>query len=217
MYFRNFESNFFNYLNSHQNEWINKKYVGLITYSIADKISVFDFNELSQKDTDVISFNNYYLTTMVKHAEVRHKNFIYIWKYILNKLGYDSNDCVSDDIPSYFNNYWMAKPEWMLKYIAFFNKAINIIENDDEISSYLYQNSNYNGKLPPNKLIEISGKPYYTFHPFIIERLPCFFFWHEKASLYQADAQADKLLVSNNITSLLLNKQMFLKMLTNKN
>jgi hypothetical protein len=39
-------------------------------------------------------------------------------------------------------------------------------------------------------LIEITGKPYYTFHPFITERLPCFFFWINKAKIYVSNDTA---------------------------
>jgi hypothetical protein len=81
----------------------------------------------------------------------------------------------------------MAKPEWVSKYIIFYKKVIDIMENNINVKNMLYQHSNYYGKLIeyPQILIKICGKPYYTFHPFIIERLVCFFFWIEKAKLYQ--------------------------------
>jgi hypothetical protein len=90
----------------------------------------------------------------------------------------------------------MAKPEWVIKYISFYKNVVYIMENNTNIKYLLYQNSNYHGKLLeyPEILIKICGRPYYTFHPFIIERLVCFFFWVHGAKIYQPNIRKDPLL-----------------------
>jgi hypothetical protein len=186
-----FESVIFLYLDNNREEWINKKFVGFLTYNSYKKIKIFDIEYLANKynNYDVISFNNHnnHNNHLLLTSEKFHPNFINIWKQILLLLGYSINDILSSHIPIYYNNYWMAKPEWVSKYIIFYKKVINIMENNLNIKNMLCQQSNYSGKLLeyPQILIKMSGKPYYTFHPFIIERLVCFFFWIEKAKLYQ--------------------------------
>ena len=175
-----YESYFFNNLLEKQDEWINKKYVGTFTYSIINKIPICNPNELAKLDYDVISFNNYIILPMIKQAEYSHPGFINIWSYILQKLG--CSDYLSDEIPCYFNNYWMARPKLMIEYINFFKSVINIMETDSNLQTALNQNTGYKGNLTSQQLINISGKPYYTFHPFILERLPCYFFWSSRST-----------------------------------
>lgn len=186
-----FESIIFLYLDQNREEWINKKFVGFLTYNSYKKIKIFNIEQISKKysNYDVITFNNYHKSPLLITSERAHPNFINIWEKILLLLGYNINDILSLEIPTYYNNYWMAKPEWIDKYIKFYKKVIDIMENNIEIHDMLYQNSKYSGKLLqyPQVLIKMCGRPYYTFHPFIIERLVCFFFWFEKAKLYQAN------------------------------
>jgi hypothetical protein len=183
-----FESIIFLYLDNNREEWINKKFVGFLTYNSYKKIKIFDIEYLANKyyNYDVISFNNHNSSLLIT-SEKSHPNFINIWEQILLSLGYNIDDILSSNIPAYYNNYWMAKPVWIDKYIKFYKKVIDIMENNNQIRYMLYNNSKYNGKLLqyPEILIKMCGRPYYTFHPFIIERLVCFFFWIEKAKLYQ--------------------------------
>jgi hypothetical protein len=193
-----FESIIFLYLDKNRDEWINKKFVGFLTYNSYNKVKLFDINELAKKysNYDVIPFNNNFNTPLLISSEYFHPSFINIWEQILLLLKYDYNDILSLKIPVFYNNYWMAKPEWVLKYIEFYKNVVYIMENNMKIKYLLYQNSNYKGKLLeyPGILIKICGRPYYTFHPFIIERIVCFFFWVHKANIYQPRLYKDKLL-----------------------
>ena len=193
-----FEGIIFIYLDNNRDEWINKKFVGFLTYNSYKKINIFDIEQLANKYSsyDVISLNNYFNEPLLIHTEKYHPNFINIWEQILLLLGYKINDILSLEIPYYYNNYWMAKSEWINKYIIFYKKVIDIMENNILIRNMLYQNSKYDGKLlkHPEILIKICGRPYYTYHPFIFERLVCFFFWVEKATLYQTNIYIDPIL-----------------------
>jgi hypothetical protein len=193
-----FENIIFSYLDINRDEWINKKFVGFLTYNSYKKINIFDIEKLANQysDYDVISLNNSFNIPLLLITEHYHPNFINIWEQILLILGYNINDILSLEIPLYYNNYWLAKPEWLNKYIIFYKKVIDIMENNILIRNMLYQNSTYPGKLleHPQKLIKICGRPYYTYHTFIFERLVCFFFWVEKAKLYQTRLENDPIL-----------------------
>jgi hypothetical protein len=193
-----FESIIFIYLDQNRAEWINKKFVGFLTYNSYKKISLFDIEYLAKQysNYDVIPFNNVFSSPLLIISEYYHPSFINIWEQILLLLNYDINDILSLKIPVFYNNYWMAKPEWVLKYIEFYKNVVHIMENNMKIKYLLYQNSSYKGKLLeyPGILIKICGRPYYTFHPFIIERIVCFFFWVHKAKIYQPTRYTDKLL-----------------------
>lgn len=193
-----FESNIFLYLDNNRNEWINKKFVGILTYNSYKKVKLFDIDLLAKKyhNYDLIPFNNYYNNPLLVVSEYYHPSFINIWEKLLLLMNYDINDILSLKIPAFYNNYWMAKPEWIIKYIDFYKKVIYIMENNNDVKNMLNQNSKYMGKLLeyPEILIKICSRPYYTFHPFIIERLPCFFFWVHKAKIYQPNRIKDPLL-----------------------
>jgi len=194
-----FESIVFLYLDKNRDEWINKKFVGFLTYNSYKKTILFDIEYLANEysDYDIISFNNSYVSPLLIQAETDHPSFINIWEQILLLLNYDILDILSLKIPLFYNNYWMAKPLWLSKYIEFYINILYIMENNNKIKYLLYNNSNYKGKLLeyPSVLIKMCGRPYYTFHPFIIERLPCFYFWVNKAKIYQAKFYKDKLLI----------------------
>jgi hypothetical protein len=193
-----FESIVFLYLDKNRDEWINKKFVGFLTYNSYTKMMLFDIEYLVNKysDYDLIAFNNNYNKPLLIQAETVHPSFINIWEQILLLLNYDINDILSLKMPLFYNNYWMAKPSWLSKYIEFYKNILYIMENNKNIKYLLYKNSKYTGKLLeyPEILIKICGRPYYTFHPFIIERLPCFFFWAHKAKIHQAKYNTDKFL-----------------------
>ena len=193
-----FESIIFLYLDKNRDEWINKKFVGILTYNSYNKVKLFDINELANKysNYDIIPFNNNFNTPLLISSEYFHPSFINIWEEILLLLNYNIVDILSLKIPVFYNNYWMAKPKWVLKYIEFYKKVVYIMENNKNIKYLLYQNSKYKGKLLeyPGILIKLCGRPYYTFHPFIIERIVCFFFWVNNAKIYQPRLFKDKLL-----------------------
>ncbi len=161
-------------------------------------MKLFDIEMLAKKyhDHDLISFNNFFNHKLLVAAEHHHPSFINIWEKLLLLMNYNINDILSLKIPVFYNNYFMAKPEWIIKYIDFYKKVIDIMENNNDIKYLLNQNSAYPGKLLeyPEILIKICSRPYYTFHPFIIERLPCFFFWVHKAKIYQPNRIKDPLL-----------------------
>ena len=79
-------------------------------------------------------------------------------------------------IPIFWNNYWMCKSNILNNYIDFFINFVNIIDKNIELTNLINLNAYYGGNLNSEQLLKITGFPYYTYHCFILERLPCFYF-----------------------------------------
>jgi hypothetical protein len=186
-----FESAFWPILYSRQHEWANQDYVGFISYSLVIKQSLTEFpldNIIKQaKGADVISFYKLSSTGLIINALRGHRNFSEVWIALLTKMGFQHDDIMSFEMPFFPCNCWIAKPVWMRRFLLFAFKAMEILETDSKIRKLAYKNSAYTGKLSQSQLMAITGKPYYTFHPFIMERLPCFFFWIYGAKMYDTN------------------------------
>lgn len=192
-----FESNFILELKQRANEWKNLDFIGIMTYGFKQKYCNYDIQHIANlhSDCDVITLNNYPMLPLVKHGEFCHPNFVKIWTNLLSLLGYNDTQILNQSIPVFINNYWLAKPAVLIEYILFFEKVINIFETNTTIKEWLYEDAKYvTGTVPLDKLIEISGKPYYTHHAFVLERLPCFFFWVKGYKIYHANQKIDQLL-----------------------
>lgn len=174
-----FESEFF--MNVDIDE--SSKYIGMLTYRVTSRSHVLMLNIgyiLSYCDTDVVSVNYNRSDTLTK-AEFFHSGFKNIWVQLMKKILPDlsEKDVWNDEIPMFYNNYWFAKPKVILEYREFLKKAVDALEEIPEV----YLDSGYSvGNTPKEALEKITGKPYYTFHSFVLERLPCIFVWYKKYS-----------------------------------
>lgn len=186
-----FENAIFPLLNEKQANWENKQYVGIVSYNIVKKQNLKYFplarviNE--SDDADVIAFFKYSGTDLISQATYFHPKFLDIWLDLLLKMGFDIKDILSDKIPMYPCNCWIAKPSWMKRYIEFVISAMGLMESDEQLKKLLYTDSGYRSNLSKGQLVKISGKPYYTHHPFILERLSCFYFWVNDAKVYSVN------------------------------
>lgn len=175
-----FESEFF--MNVDVDE--SSKYIGMLTYRVTSRPHVLMLNIgyiLSYCDTDVVSVNYNRGDTITK-TELFHPGFKNIWVQLMKEILPDlsEKDVWNDEIPMFYNNYWFAKPKVILEYREFLKKAVGALEEIPEV----YQDAGYGetGNTTREALEKITGKPYYTFHPFVLERLPCIFVWYKKYS-----------------------------------
>src|SRR5207237_34571 len=101
-----------------------------------------------------------------------------IYDYTLPQVGINT-PVDYNNVPVFFCNYWMIRTNWMIKYVNFAVKYMEKLDdvNDLYLQKLLYANANYEGRLPAERLIQISGFPYYTHHCFVMERLPSIFAW----------------------------------------
>ena len=183
-----FESGFFNTLFQAKTAWIDHEYVGLVSYRIIIKqnLRTFPLEKIikSGENADVITFYKVEPFDMLSQSISCHPKFEKLWSALLLKLGFTKKQALSRRIPLFQSNCWMAKPSWMLRYIDLAMRAMKIMETDPVIHQLVYSNSHYEGKMSRVELMKMHGKPFYTYHPFIMERLPCFFFWVHGAKVY---------------------------------
>ena len=177
-----FESNIFKYLNENKQEWMDKDYVGMLTYSFEAKINA-SLDIIYKKLIHKLAAKNYDLVTLLRYLSrlsgSLHGKIREIFDYTLPMFGFSSPIDYSA-IRIFFCNYWLTKPVWMVMYLEFVLKYIDVLENtnDKYLQEMLYSNANYReGQLSKPKLQQIMGVPYYTNHCFVLERLPGVFFW----------------------------------------
>lgn len=145
------------------------EYIGMVTYSILYKpcYKTNILKVLESATEDIVAFHVLKDET-IEYTNRHHPKFLGIWNRLTKKLGVPPACCH----PMFFCNYWVAKPHVLKEYQVFLKRAVELLEEDPEV----YEDACYKeGKLSPERLVEISGKPHYTYHPFILERLPCLF------------------------------------------
>lgn len=174
------------YLPTHSSEWESHDYVGSLSYRFNQKLNTGTIHRFlkSTCTSDVVYFLDYGIRkNVINRAEMSHPGFRNAWILLLTKAGFDKKDILNDNIPFLACNYWVAKPEWMERYIQFQQKLVKIIADDPILQQKLDINAHYHGKITRTRLMMIFNRPYYTLHPFIFERLPGFFFNYYKASI----------------------------------
>lgn len=172
------ESNmYFDGLLSRYREWRSKDFVGAISWRartkrpIPDRLAV-DLRGLEH--ADVVPFM-YHGRGNISLVQFEHRHLPELWLYLLTKLGFTKEEAFSPDIPFFYSNYWLAKPSVMLRYIEFARRARAVLEDvrDPRILAMLYSDPHY--VEPPEHFKATTGLPKYTYHPFLMERLICFF------------------------------------------
>ena len=158
----------------------DEDYVGHVTYSYKKKMSPIDFETVVAK----YSTQNYDLFALFPapnidlyaHADTWHHGFLEIWDRLIHLLGYGSYRNYPTP-PAFFCNYWIMKRDVFVKYKDIAKRAMDLIDTDPVLRDLCDRDSSYKGthmRLDTERLIKIAGKPYYTFHPFVMERLICF-------------------------------------------
>ena len=191
-----FENQVFVYMNENRDEWQDKAYVGVCPYSWLKKTSLkINLLEMITKDkgrTDVFSmlsllFIKRKFNTQMSFVEaVTHQHGPFMLSALLQILraygGYSDYQILDKSIEGFFLNHWVAKTSWMKRYVDFFAFALAMAERP-HMAAFLNEQSWYTGELlkKPDVLLYMSGKPYYTMHAFLFERLPAFFFHLEGA------------------------------------
>ena len=174
-------------LKRRQHEWENAEFVGTLAHSAVDKLhdvsSVLDtLKEASTGNVDVAAFL-YRGDKLLAAAEKWHPGFLRIWVGTLRYLGFPVDKIIDETIPSYYCNYWAAKPDVMKEYMQFFKVFTHALDTLPVISDEVWNDAGYSGRgteiasLTPEQCMKIWGVDHYPFHPFLLERLPCFYFY----------------------------------------
>lgn len=174
-------------LRRRKEEWEHADYVGTLSHSAVTKLhnvaAICDtLRDASKEKADIAAFL-YRGDSLVGAAEKWHPGFLRLWVGTLRYLGFPTEKILSEEIPSFYCNYWAATPTAMKEYIQFFKSFTYALDTLPIISDEVWNDAGYSARgsdiaaLQADECMRIWGVPYYPFHPFIMERLPCFFFW----------------------------------------
>ena len=186
------ESDAYRVLKTREDEWKDKQFVGVIKYSFEEKTTFFDFEHLcKEQEADVFTFvgpeshsPDTQGVSMIRTARRCHQYFPTIWSHILiTRMGLNETDVFSEEIPAFYSNFWIAKTQLFKEYLRIYGIVQEIMEKDELIRPILYQNASYFQHIDTDRLTQIMGVPYYPYHPFVMERLPCLVFWLLKAKI----------------------------------
>lgn len=153
-------------------------WVGHVAYSYTSKIKPFCFEALVAKYAhthDVIALHPDNPLPLLSMAELNHPGFTPIWLRLCTLLGHDYNT-IQPPPTAFYANYWIARRPLWNSYCSFARRTMHLMVSDPQLAEMCMQDASYPGALSPDALVAIGGCPYYTFHPFIMERLPCLFF-----------------------------------------
>lgn len=160
-------------------EWKDYDYVGTLSWRVYDKIILPDIDKLAfflkdYNDYDIVPFYVINDQNLLDIINMRQPNNNIILNLLFNKLGYPNN-YIKNKFIHFYCNYWIAKTKIMKEYIDFFSKCKEIIDNDPEIQKYIWQYVEYDSGLDDKIIKKIFGRPVFSSHPFIYERIPYLF------------------------------------------
>ena len=164
-------------------EWEHADFVGCIAWSAHTKqpnvINAHRICDTAEQNGDTVVVFMYRGDPLVDTAEKWHPGFKELWIKCLKTFGWLDEIILNPRIPSFYCNYWACTPELMEKYCGFALKMVHRIESNDDVSQLIWKDSSYLqrgtdiAKLNESQCMHIWGVPYYPFHPFLFERLPC--------------------------------------------
>ena len=156
-----------------EDEWRDKDYVGTISWKAHTKcqICVKDLDIALKNNVDLVYFlyGDSNFEGFFEQIDIYHPFFTKIWRLIFNECA----DSFSENIVPFYCNYWIAKPFIMMEYIKFAIMVRDKIESNTDIKQLVDKNAMWTN--PPLTYKNITGKKFYMYHPFIMERLPSFF------------------------------------------
>lgn len=181
---------------SYQADWNRDciQFVGLMKYNFEEKLPFYDFPALcaaESNDWDAWSFvnnheDNYGLPnpSMLTYAGICHTLFPVLW-FLLFHQKVPLERLFSPDIPAFYSNAWISKkPLFASLVLAWMPHVFYKLENEEPLKSLAWYNANYLERIPLDDLKAIMGCPYYTYHAFLLERVPCLaFFMHPGARI----------------------------------
>jgi hypothetical protein len=175
-------------LPARRSEWQTKTYVGTVSWRASQKMRVpaavaipEAMHKARGEGADVVALLVLPESGLMQ-AVGSHPLFSIVWTPVLQALGYPA--CMaSADFPSIVGNYWAATPAWMERYCELYGRATRALDAlSGQAAVALWSDARYLPEtISVERRLQIWGKPYIPYHPFICERLPGFFFHHSRA------------------------------------
>lgn len=178
-----------NVLGEREAEWSACAYVGTLSWRAGTKcpasLEALDVYGAHLPDYDVVPLSST-LVPMLEGSEWYHPGFTHTWTQWLPLID-DSiaPEAVAPPGMLWFPfNYWMARPAVMREYMAFHAKACAALDAPP-MQDLVWVDANYGGSMSSKRCEEVFGVPYYPMVPFLLERLPSWYFqWRGKSILW---------------------------------
>lgn len=174
---------FLSLLPSLRDEWRDADFVGTLSWRASDKIHIppnFERVLEEVRGSDVVALLPS-TEKLLPQAVRSHPRFLECWVPLLLRLGVEPAEAVRDDVACFFCNYWLATPARMDEWLAWFARAVRVLDGAPEVQEALWSPSGYGSRLGPERLRAVYGVDYLPMMPFVAERLAPFFFSHTGA------------------------------------
>jgi hypothetical protein len=171
-----------------QGEHLKEDYFGVWSWKFNDKLYHYtkgktDFIQTLKVDADIISFFGHLKNNnTIRQAENFHKNFSKAFKILCGEIGLDYTDKPLNTV-QVLQNHFVASREVWESYLPYLELAIDCLDEHPDLQPIIYQNSGYKGGIKGERLNQIFERPYYTYHPFILERLMTAFIYKHRKSI----------------------------------
>lgn len=182
-----FETQVYDYMSERKHEWDMCDFVGVITYQFEGKTHMpldsmlQEVSAAGQDGFDAATFLHMRFVRVRANKDVpfvegcglQHGPFLFaVITKLLENEGFTERQVLDKKIKGCYCNYWVAKPSIMARYIQFYKKTKQALETDHDLGEWINEESYYRGKLLGTpELLRMTGRPYYTLHPFMYERI----------------------------------------------
>lgn len=161
-------------------EWCDADFVGTLSYRALDKIDLpADLPAVCArcKEAGAETIALLPLPEVMLRQALLHPRFLEVWIPLTRELGFpDLADSLDPDTRAFASNYWLATPARMAEYCAFFRAAARVLETHAPMQGALWSDAMYRNHFGPERCRQVFGVPHIPYHPFVCERLPCFYF-----------------------------------------
>ena len=165
-------------------------YVGFITPSFLRKAGFIDIEEyindykLFFDGFAFYKYMDYENVSLIDQAVIYHGPvFRELWIWWIKELGFTESDASSSKIKLFFSNMWVLKYDYFIEYVEFAKNAINVLENAPKNIKLLLNSKCHHTTTIPIDKIKQRGIDYFTYHPFLVERLICFFVYIKRLNI----------------------------------
>ncbi len=150
-------------------------YFGVLSWAFENKnpLKIKYIYDLVDGSFDVYSFYGLHTSDNVwKVAERWHKGIIDMAQHVFNKLNMDVN-VKTIVTPTVYQNAFLTTPIIYERYVnEMLIPFMDMLLSDKEIQARVNSDTRYkHGEFNKSKMEKVTGKPHYTFHTFICERL----------------------------------------------
>jgi len=165
-------------------EWKDAVWVGCIAHSAHTKQPMVDQIEsvcararAEESDFIALLFRG---DPLVTTAEKWHPGFTRAWLALWESIGWTNKKItMSDEIPSFYCNYWLTTPRIMEEYCTLMRYVDQRIRESPQLREVVSVDSGYHhrgteiAKIPDERRMALFGVSWYPMYIFMMERMIC--------------------------------------------